>query len=674
MSVVINEFGEITDTRNTVIPVLMGDGISIAYTLMSDDITKGEKPSCTPYLDRTDSLEWENGAGYGNDTKTVIKTDTILDGIIIEASTYAEGISEYGVNLPFNFMGKINGGGWKNQYLFNSPYTSPDKSVIYAYLTSNSGRNLVVAVLSSSDGWKMDYSPYSFGHYFINLKLLANYDKVYGTPDRQKYIKIAILPVSSFEDCLEKLSRVYNKPFLYADLLGGKVGEAISLSAYGEPDTIIEKRNGGERVCNYTDAYVINAEGETELIPVKDGKRGAPITVYGYGDLVSLYKKSMDSADPEIVAKYTDRNLCEHQCWASAMLRFLKKYSDRLTNEEKITYEKKVRSLLDEITEQDINKATPRVTIFNQPHDGFHAYNVFKSRRVQELAHGITILADAYLYFGDERYYEYAKGATKCLISHYQAENGRIEIDWGDKKEDYTTVCCPMIPISDMARILSTRDKEFSDFCYRSADKMAEYLYIRGTKFPTEGIISSNAEEEMEDGSISCTALALLYYCKNVRKDEKYLQKAKEILDLHDIWVINTPVCQMKGSTLRWWETQWEGDADGPAICAGHAWTIWRAEADHLYYQLTGDTKYLKKATNGFMTNLSKIQKDGTTYSVYNPDEINGGGFDGILNSVRYRVAKRFSDREDCGISRYVWIRINDAFLKCAHLDGGDTL
>jgi hypothetical protein len=155
---------------------------------------------------------------------------------------------------------------------------------------------------------------------------------------------------------------------------------------------------------------------------------------------------------------------------------------------------------------------------------------VFKSRRVQELAHGITILADAYLYFGDERYYEYAKGATKCLISHYQREDGRIEIDWGDKKEDYTTVCCPMIPISDMARILSTRDKEFSDFCYRSADKMAEYLYNRGTKFPTEGVISENAEEEMEDGSISCTALALLYYCKNVRKDEKYLQKAKEIL------------------------------------------------------------------------------------------------------------------------------------------------
>jgi hypothetical protein len=192
---------------------------------------------------------------------------------------------------------------------------------------------------------------------------------------------------------------------------------------------------------------------------------------------------------------------------------------------------------------------------------------------------------------------------------------------------------------------------------------MAEYLYDRGTKFPTEGVISGKAEEEMEDGSISCTALALLYYCKNVRRDERYIEKAKEILDLHEIWVIKTPVCQMKGSSLRWWETQWEGDADGPAICAGHAWSIWRAEADHLYYQLTGDEKYLAKAKNGFMTNLSKIQTDGVTYSVYNPDEINGGGFDGTPDSIRYRVAKRFADREDCGISRYVWIRINDTFL-----------
>ena len=39
---------------------------------------------------------------------------------------------------------------------------------------------------------------------------------------------------------------------------------------------------------------------------------------------------------------------------------------------------------------------------------------------------------------------------------------------------------------------------------------MAEYLYERGLVFPTEGAVSDETETEMEDGSISCTALGLL--------------------------------------------------------------------------------------------------------------------------------------------------------------------
>ena len=120
----------------------------------------------------------------------------------------------------------------------------------------------------------------------------------------------------------------------------------------------------------------------------------------------------------------------------------------------------------------------------------------------------------------------------------------------------------------------------------------------------------------------------------------------------------------MKGSTLRWWETQWEGDADGPAICAGHAWTIWRAEADYLYYELTKDEAHLKNARGGFMTNLSKIQENGASYSIYNPDEINGGGFHSRCEEIKFQLAERYASVQDCGISRYVWIRINDTLLK----------
>ncbi len=665
MSISILENGRIVDRRNGNLSIFAGGEISVCYTLHTDNIKEGKRVSSTPYVDRTDALVTKKGVRYGENTKSTVKIEPYEDGIVIEAAAEGEGISEYGINLPFNFMGKKNGGGWRRQYLFNSPYMSPDKSIIYAYLTNPDGNNLLVAVLSCADGWKMDYSPFGWAHYFINLKLLANYDRLYGTADRKKYIKAVILPVSDFSSALERLSRVYGAPFLEYDLSGGAIGDSVKLIPYGCPDTLIERVNGGERVVNFTENYEIKTEGETELIPVKDGKRGAPVTVYGYSSLRELYKKSMDTVNTDIIMKNTNGNLCEHECWAPSTMRYLMKYGDTLSQGDREAYEKRLNWLLDIITEQDPHKAVREITILDTPHGPFPAYNVFKSQRVQELFFGITILADAYLYFKDEKYLRYAKGATECLFSHYLKEDGHLEVDWGNGcHEDYTTVCCPMIPIVNMAELLQTRDRAFSEKCYKIADKMASFLCKRGISFPTEGGVSKEAEAEMEDGSISCTALALLYYCARVERNEEYLKKAKEILDLHESWVINTPLCQMRGSSLRWWETQWEGDADGPAICAGHAWSIWRAEADYHYYTLTGDERYLVKAKNGFMTNLSKIDMEGRSYASYNPDEINGGGFPGIPDEIRYRIAPKFPNEQDCGMSRYVWIRINDTFLK----------
>ncbi len=655
--------GEIIDTRCPENKIFNGE-ISVAYTLLEDDITKGKKPSCTPYADRADLFKKSEDAWRSCDTESRLFIKPYKNGLIFQLESHQENVSEYGINLPFNFMGKLNGGGWENQFLFNSPYTSPDKNIIYAYLTKPNGNNLVVAILSEADGWKMDYSPFSFGHFFVNLKLLANYDRAYGTKKRKSYLKFAIMPVGDFDSCLKCLSELYALPFLSYDLSGGKIGTTINLRAYNEPDSIIEIVNGKESVYNFTPTYTLHGEGEITLIPVKNGKPGGAVTVYAYDSLESLYKKSMDAVSLDTIKKHTDSNLCEHQCWASAMLRFLMKHKELLSKEELEAYESKLLSLLNIITEKDESLAVPRITIFNKARGTYPAYNVFESRRVQELFFGITILLDAYRYFGDEKYYEYATNATDCLLDNYQKQDGRIEVDWGNNcTEDYTTVCCAMIPILDMANFLKDIDGERSSKYFDSAKKMAEHLYKRGLHFPTEGGVSKESEEEMEDGSISCTALALLYYCKNGVFKQEYLEKAKEILDIHDSWVIKAPVCQMNYSTLRWWETQWEGDADGPAICAGHAWTIWRSEADYLYYALTKDTEYLRRAKNGFMTNFSKIQPDGTTYSIYNPDEINGGGFNSLSDTVRFRIANRYADICDCGISRYPWIRINDTAM-----------
>ena len=655
----------IIDTRVPNDKIINGADVSIAYTLKTDDITKGKKPSCTPYQDRIDTLAFENGHYYGKDTGTILTLKDYENGVIIEASTENEDLSEYGISLPINFMGKLNGGGWENQFLFNSPYTYGESDYKYFYLTKPNGNNIVIAILSPANGWKMDYAPHSWGHYFINLKLLASFDRAYGQKRNENYIKFAVFPATDFNNALETLSKLYEAPFFDYNVGGGDIGTKISLKPYGDPDSIIEIYNGKETLLPYNEIYPVKNEGETILIPQKNGKIGAPVSVFGYKSLIDLYKKSMDTVDLDLIKEHTDGNLCEHQSWVCAMLRYLIKYKSTLNDNEVQVYESKLKAALDVITEENEEKAVAHRTILSSAHEKYLPYNVYKSRRVQELAAGILILLDAYKYFGDEKYIKYAKGATMCLISYYQKEDGRIEVDWGNNaKEDYTTVCAPIIPILDMANYLKDKDSELSSKFRSAADKIAEFLYKRGLKFPTEGAKTDLTEEEMEDGSISCTALSLLYYCKNASKNEDYVKKAKEILDLHENWVIKCPICQMHGSTLRWWETGWEGDSDGPAICSGHAWSVWRGEADYLYYELTGDENHLLKAKNTFMTNLSKIDKDGYSYAIYNPDMINGGGFHCDTSKINYTVATKFSKIKDSGLSRYVWIRMNNTFLQ----------
>lgn len=632
--------------------ILKGE-LTVSYTLKSDDITKGEHLGGTPYVSRKGLFD-ENG--YNSETASRLTVEEKEDTIFISLSTTSSELSEFGLNLPFNFMGKKNGGGWRHQYLFNSPYSSSDNRYIYNYFTNPDGKNIMLVFASKADGWKMDYSPYLGGHYFYNFKALADFDKVYKTGSEHKRLELKLFEVSSFEKGLEKVAEVYDVPVLSYDKSGGAIGDEILIKATGKCDRI--EING--KSYDYSDGfkYRIDNVGEITVIPYYNDKKGLECFLYGYYNIDDLYKRAMDSVSMEDIA-VTDGNLCEHQCWVSAMLRYMMKYG----KSEKL--EKLVKRELDVICETDVVKATPHQTIMNRPHDGFPAYNVFKSGRIQEQFFGTIILLDAYKYFKDEKYLIYAKGALDSLILYHQNKHGGFEtfVEWLQRIEDYTTVCAPMITIVDMAVFLEETEPEKSAYYKESARRCAEYLYDRGLNFPTEGGSADEAETEMEDGSISCTALSLLYYCAKIERRETFIKKAKEILDIHENWVIKTPIAPMFCSSLRWWETLWEGDKDGNAVCCGHAWTIWRAEADYWYYYLTGNIEYLRKSYCGFMSNFAKIDNNGKSYACYQPDYITGGGLNNRSEDVVFRIAKGFPKQSDSGLSRYVWIRYFETFL-----------
>ena len=638
---------------------------NITYTLKTDDITKGAKPVATPYVSRRDSFVMSGDNGwFAEESGVTLELLPDRDGVIYNLKSKNENLSEWGLALPFNFQGKKLGGGWLNQYYLSSVYITRDRKYKSFYLTNPNGCNLLVAVKSNADGWKMDYSPYLAGMYLLDLKILANYDKAYGAFERNNELSVGVYPVTTYENALQKMAELYEAPFIYADYLAGKIGKEITLSYFGECDRVIEKHGDTEIGLLPAEKYRIKYEQDTELIPMRNGKRGAGITVYGYKNIIDLYKKTMNTVDLELVKNTTDGNLCEQQAWSGAMLKFLLCYKDKLNVKEIAEYEAKLKNLLDRVTETDPEKAEKRLTIFKDSFEDFPRFNIFCSRRIQEQYFGINILLDAYKYFGDEKYLEYAVGATDSLTQNYQKENGSFSTDHGGKNMDYTAVCTVMFPLIDMAEFLDGRDDDRAMRYRESARRAAEFLYRRGLDFKTEGMHAVEcADPVITDGGIACTMLGLLYFAKHIEADERYLSFAKRLLDIHESFRMYSPISQIKGSSLRWWETKWEGDADGPALNCGHGWTIWRAESDWLYYTLTGDEKHLEKAINGFNCNLAKINEKGESFSIYNVDDINGGGFTYTSEEINFRIAPKFPDMRDSGLSRYVFTRAVETLI-----------
>lgn len=644
---------------------ICSDNICLTYTLLSDDITKGEKDDFTPYKDRVGEFTAVDGYYLNADTGAILNVEKIEDYICFTLDCDNGELSQWGLAFPFNFQGKKNGGRFFEQFLFNSVYVTNDRKYKSFYLTKPNGANILVAVIGDADGWKMDYAPFQGGQYFWNFKIFGNFDKAYGKFERKTRLKVVICPVKDYDEALIRLSKLNGAPFIYTDLNGGKFGSVIKLKRYGACDKIIELYKGKEKELDSVEEYVIDKDGCVELVPYANGVKGAGITLYGYADLVDLYIKTMDAVDVEENNRVTDANLCEWQCWAPATLRLLLKYKDRLSDTQIKEYERRLRWLYKQVMETDPKKATPRLTILKQPYEDFPAYNIFKSRRIQEQFFGTTLFLDSYKYFKEEIFLEYAIGSMDSLLDNYQKEDGRLETNWSTENEEYTTVCAPNIPIIDMAIFLKDKDKKRSDRYFDSAKRICQRLINRGMFFPSEGGVEGeiSVPDFLPDGSVSNTILNVLYYCKNVECKSEFLSFAKQVMDLHDNYVMKTPICQMQGSTLRWWENLWEADEDGPSLDCGHAWTIWRAESDWLYYCLTGDDKYRIKALNGFGTNYAKIDEQGNSYSLYNVDDINGGGFERNRHKVKFRLAPKFPDMKDWGLSRYVWIRSSEYFL-----------
>ena len=80
---------------------------SVCYTLKGDRLRTGEKPPFTPYIARKDTLTHEGqGVWRARDTGAAVRIFERGEDVVFSLSCPKDDIGEWGLELPFNFMGK----------------------------------------------------------------------------------------------------------------------------------------------------------------------------------------------------------------------------------------------------------------------------------------------------------------------------------------------------------------------------------------------------------------------------------------------------------------------------------------------------------------------------------------------------------------------------------------
>ncbi len=651
-------------------PVDITDGTGrfgyMAYTLTEEDISLENHLGSMPFTEKHFGYQEDfTNPEYGSR----LLIEPARNGFVLDLSCDSPKIDGMGLFLPFNFISRKNGF-WQQQFTISSPYHTADYKHHLFYLARPDGKGVVCIVENEIECFMVNYSPYQGGHFIRGITFWSQLDKAYGRAARQnKRVRVHILPVSSYMEAMKLACNIWDCPALYYQTACGFTGQKFNFDAIGSVDEIKIISPAGREYVTKELAFCPEEYGFYNVIPYRDGNAGMDCTVFSMDSLPKMHERATKiiQQDPAVVIGkaidgtdiyepnhltyrgYKDYNLCEHCMWGWSALKYLH-HGD---TDERI--HRDVRNLLN-IMDPRNHAAVPRCSY--DPNDD---YNTLGDYRIQEAFNGVSILLDAYHLYQEPYYLELAKTVLRSKLKVDQLDDGGVYRYAGKgenrHREDYTTVTAMILPVADLAVLL--RDMEDPDWEYfaASAIGMADHMVSRGMDFPTEGGGHEEVNVEMEEGSMSCTALTVLYVYDKLLKKQEYLDFAEAVLNFHDCYSVYTPHPCMFRSSLRWWETIWEGDSDGPAICFGHGWTIWRAEAEYWFGILAHDDDRLLDGYNGFMSNLSKTDIHGNMYAIYQYEQLSSPAMEDRGHMTDRTNREGFPRRTDTTLSRYAWAR-----------------
>ena len=459
-----------------------------------------------------------------------------------------------------------------------------EKTHFWGYFSSPNGNIVGIGCTSPIASWRNLYNKNVYGavtHYghrvFTSELLLLKNGNI---PERHPKIstvktgeelnyKIILFSCDSLELYPEQLYRNTGIPFLGLDRCSVVGDERPSIRAVGYSTEEIQIIDDG-------------AEGNHRIIASNDSFTSE--AVYYRRRPWSYYLKEASRYALEKPQKATTN--CESWLGLFSLILAQKRYPD---HKRKEISEKAFEELFYLMYYRDTK--LPSVT----PH------------RIQNTAYMLSLITD---------YCESQVGNEKELL-----EIGNVLADFliGNQKEDgayycrkthYTCVCYTAKSMLEFAayekRYADSSDvfKQRYEKHYASARRAIEDLVERGDNIGTEG------EATFEDGMISCSALQIAAFALTLpdAKRGKYIEAAEKILGQHRCLEMNLiPDARMRGSTIRFWEAQYDVLKFGNFITAAHGWTAWKNYALYYLYLLTGKEEYISQLFDSMGTCMQLV-------------------------------------------------------------------
>lgn len=232
--------------------------------------------------------------------------------------------------------------------------------------------------------------------------------------------------------------------------------------------------------------------------------------------------------------------------------------------------------------------------------------------RIQNVSSLIGILVDRYE-ADPEKYIGSLETASK--FADWLIERQKPDGAYYRGQSHYTCVIYPAKTMLELVIAERKAAEKYSHFSaaagrhFKSAEKAVENLVLLLENIGTEG------EHTLEDGMISCSCLQLAYFALFLpeKKRKRYIKAAEHMLRVHRcLEQLAMPDCRSRGTTIRYWEAQYDIILKQNLITSPHGWSAWLTYGLYYLYLLTGKEEYLIQMMDSIGACVQLMSEDGS--------------------------------------------------------------